>query len=275
MCWLTAQVLWRNYHSWLRTNLRFSSTPITRLSAWFIIQLHKLILPEKAHNSARATLPWSSFPTLCSQSRSQSFSRTFVSLTSAAMFTYSLRGLPASCQKHVSPIYSHTSPERDTASRNWSTYCSPSSSRKAITFICIHSGDVTMNLLTSFLEAHPYLTMMTMPSWKLLATSASRGVWNQTWAATTPVVSKEWTKLETKGRKQVLKVNNEAYYRPIAKEGVQTGLARDPELARQLYECIEKQLRGRGYWIVHVRKSKSQKWAANSFFVGRKSALND
>jgi len=49
-------------------------------------------------------------------------------------------------------------------------------------------------------------------------------------------VSKEWTKLETKGRKQVLKVNNEAYYRPIAKEGVQTELARDPGLARQLYE---------------------------------------
>lgn len=131
MCWLTAQVLWRNYHSWLRTNLRFSSAPITRLSAWFIIQLHKLILPEKAHNSARATLPWSSSPTLCSQSWSQSFSRTFVSLTSAAMFT-SLHGLPASCQKHVSPICSCTSSERDTASQNWSTYCSLSSSRNAI-----------------------------------------------------------------------------------------------------------------------------------------------
>ncbi len=49
-------------------------------------------------------------------------------------------------------------------------------------------------------------------------------------------MSKEWTKLETKGRKQILKVKNEAYYRPVAKEGVQTGLARDPELARQLYE---------------------------------------
>ena len=117
----------------------------------------------------------------------------------------------------------------------------------AITSVTIHPGGVATNLLTPFLEAHPYLTMMAIPFWKLLATPASRGAWNQTWAATTPVMGKEWTKLDTEGGKTAIEIKNGAYYRPVAKEGGQTGLAKDTELARQLYEWTEEQLLAKGY----------------------------
>ena len=117
----------------------------------------------------------------------------------------------------------------------------------AITSVAIHPGGVATNLLTPFLEAHPYLTMMARPFWTLLATPASRGAWNQTWAATAPVLGKEWTKLDTKGGKRLLELRNGAYYTPFAKEGGQTALAKDAGLARRLHEWTEEQLRAKGY----------------------------
>ena len=88
--------------------------------------------------------------------------------------------------------------------------------------------------------------MLVDPLWKLCATPASKGAWNQTWAATAPVEGKPWTKL-VKADRQVVEVRNGSYYAPVAKEGGQTKLAKDPELARRLWEWGEEQLQARGY----------------------------
>jgi len=116
-----------------------------------------------------------------------------------------------------------------------------------ITSVAIHPGGVATNLINPFLKEHPYLTMMAMPFWKAFATGASQGAWNQTWAATAPVVGKSWTNLKTSGGKKVQEVRSGAYYTPVTKEGGQTGLARDPELAGKLWEWTETQLKERGY----------------------------
>lgn len=116
-----------------------------------------------------------------------------------------------------------------------------------ITSVAIHPGGVATNLITPFIKEHPYLTMMVIPFWKIFATGASQGAWNQTWAATGPVTGKAWTKLETKGGKKLQEVKSGAYYTPVAKEGGQTKLAKSPELAESLWEWTEEQLKERGY----------------------------
>lgn len=117
----------------------------------------------------------------------------------------------------------------------------------AITSTAIHPGGVATNLLTPFLEAHPYLTMPALPLWKVFATGASQGAWGQTWAATAPVEGKAWTHRETRGRRDVVPVKSGAYYTPVAREGGQTKLAGDAELAGRLWTWTEEQLRIRGY----------------------------
>jgi NAD(P)-dependent dehydrogenase (short-subunit alcohol dehydrogenase family) len=116
-----------------------------------------------------------------------------------------------------------------------------------ITSVAIHPGGVATNLITPFIKEHPYLTMVAVPFWKIFATKASQGAWNQTWASTAPVTGKAWTKLETKGGKKLKEVVSGAYYTPVAKEGGQTKWARDPELAGKLWDWTEEQLKERGY----------------------------
>lgn len=117
----------------------------------------------------------------------------------------------------------------------------------SITSVTTHPGGVATNLLDSFKSNYPYIKMVVNPFWKLLAKPASTGAWNQTWAATAPVEGKAWTKSEWKEGRKVPEVRNGAYYTPVAKEGGQTKLAKDPELARQLWEWTEEQLREKGY----------------------------
>jgi NAD(P)-dependent dehydrogenase (short-subunit alcohol dehydrogenase family) len=117
----------------------------------------------------------------------------------------------------------------------------------AITAVAIHPGGVATNLITPFIKDHPYLTMPIIPFWKVFAMGASQGAWNQTWAATAPVAGKEWTRLETKGGRKVEEVKSGAYYTPVTREGGQTDLARDSELAGRLWEWTEEQLKVRGY----------------------------
>jgi retinol dehydrogenase 12 len=116
-----------------------------------------------------------------------------------------------------------------------------------ITCVAIHPGGVATNLIAPFIKEHPYLTAIMVPFWKVFATGASQGAWNQTWASTAPVAGKAWTKLETKGGKNLQVVTSGAYYTPVAKEGGQTNLARDPELAGRLWAWTEEQLKERGY----------------------------
>ena len=116
-----------------------------------------------------------------------------------------------------------------------------------ITSVAIHPGGVATNLLSSFTGNHPYITMVVNPFWKLFATPASKGAWNQTWAATAPVLGKEWRNVEVIKGTQAVHVRNGAYYTPVAKECGQTKLAKDAKLARQLWEWTEEQLRERGY----------------------------
>lgn len=101
--------------------------------------------------------------------------------------------------------------------------------------------------MDSFLKDHPYLTTMAMPFWKVFATAASQGAWGQTWAATAPVAGKAWTKTQTKGGKEMVEVESGSYYTPVAKEGGQSSLARDSELAGTLWQWTEEQLEKRGY----------------------------
>ena len=116
-----------------------------------------------------------------------------------------------------------------------------------ITSVAIHPGGVATNLLDPFKQNHPYITMLVNPIWQLFAMPASKGAWNQTWAATAPVEGKAWTRLEVEADRQVVEVRNGSYYTPIAKEGGQTKFAKDPELARQLWEWTEEQLQAKGY----------------------------
>ena len=116
-----------------------------------------------------------------------------------------------------------------------------------ITSVTIHPGGVATSLLDPFKHNHPFITMLVDPLWKLCATPASKGAWNQTWAATGPVEGKPWTRLDMKADPQVVEVRNGSYYTPVAKEGGQTKFAKDPELARRLWEWTEEQLQARGY----------------------------
>ena len=119
----------------------------------------------------------------------------------------------------------------------------------ALTCVAVHPGGVATNLMDQMIKDHPYITTLMMPFWKLLATPADRGAWNQVWAATGPVKGKEETKgaLETKWNGRVAEVESGCYFTPITKRGTQSNAAGDAALAEKLWEWTEEQLVQRGY----------------------------
>lgn len=112
-----------------------------------------------------------------------------------------------------------------------------------ITSLAIHPGAVSTNLSNSFKEEHPYLNVAVGWMLPMLAATAAVGAYNQTWAATAPVTGKTWTE-KTDVKKSVV---NGSYYTPVAKEGGETNLAKDPALAEKLWDWTEKELASKGY----------------------------
>ena len=117
----------------------------------------------------------------------------------------------------------------------------------AITSVSIHPGGVKTGLSASFQEAHPWLNMALIPIWSLIATQPAVGAYNQTWACVAPVEGKAGTGKDEGVAGGVKAVKQGAYYVPVTKEAASTKFARDPELARQLWDWTEKELAKHGY----------------------------
>lgn len=79
----------------------------------------------------------------------------------------------------------------------------------------------------------------------MIASNASVGAFNQTWAATAPVVGKAWTEKDGKGAEKTVKSGH--YYVPVAKEGGDNSISKDMKLAGELWEWTEKELSEKGY----------------------------
>ena len=74
------------------------------------------------------------------------------------------------------------------------------------------------------------------------------GAYNQTWAATAPVVGKAWTERAEGGKKAGMKmVTSGNYYVPVAKDGGDNKISKDLVLARKLWDWTEKELQEKGY----------------------------
>ena len=119
----------------------------------------------------------------------------------------------------------------------------------AIISVAIHPGGVATNLMDQMIKDHPYITTLMMPFWKLLATPADRGAWNQTWAATATVKGKPWTKRvsEAERRTPLPEVSNGSYYMPVMRDVTQSTLGRHSDLAGKLWDWTEEQLRQKNY----------------------------
>ena len=112
----------------------------------------------------------------------------------------------------------------------------------AITSVSIHPGVVATGLPDSFQKAHPWLSVALGPVRKMVEMAPSVGAYNQTWACVAPVEGKTGT------AKDGLKpVKQGEYYVPVTKEGSATKFAKDGELARQLWEWTEGELKKHGY----------------------------
>jgi NAD(P)-dependent dehydrogenase (short-subunit alcohol dehydrogenase family) len=112
-----------------------------------------------------------------------------------------------------------------------------------ITSLAIHPGAVSTNLANSFQAEHPWLNRAVGWMLPLIATNAVVGAYNQTWAATAPVVGKAWT-VKSDVKKSV---TNGAYYTPVAKDGGDSKPSKDMALAEKLWDWTEKELASKGY----------------------------
>jgi retinol dehydrogenase-12 len=115
----------------------------------------------------------------------------------------------------------------------------------AITSVAIHPGAVMTNLAGPFIQDHPYLGRAIGWILPMIASNARVGAFNQTWAATAPVVGKAWT--EKDGEGAVKRVKSGEYYVPVAKEGGDNKISKDMKLAGELWEWTEKELSEKGY----------------------------
>jgi NAD(P)-dependent dehydrogenase (short-subunit alcohol dehydrogenase family) len=115
-----------------------------------------------------------------------------------------------------------------------------------ITSVAIHPGAVNTNLAGPFIQNHPYLGMMFGWLVPMLMANSVVGAYNQTWAATAPVVGKAWTAKET-GGKTTRMVKNGWYYVPVAKEDGDSKISMDKALAEKLWQWTEKELAAKGY----------------------------
>jgi retinol dehydrogenase 12 len=119
-----------------------------------------------------------------------------------------------------------------------------------ITSVAIHPGGVETNLMSQTKLDHPWITTLMWPLWMLFHTNADQGAWGQVWAATAPIKGRPETKKsvgEKGGRMDVREVSSGGYYVPLMKEGTRSAFAKNGELAKELWEWTEQQLRGRGY----------------------------
>ena len=118
----------------------------------------------------------------------------------------------------------------------------------AITSVAIHPGAVMTNLAGPFMESHPYLTMAFQWVLPSVMATAVVGAYNQTWAATAPVVGKAWTEKAGGEKKAGMKlVTSGNYYVPVAKDGGDNKISKDLVLARKLWDWTEKELQEKGY----------------------------
>ncbi|KIW08368.1 uncharacterized protein PV09_01284 [Verruconis gallopava] len=113
-----------------------------------------------------------------------------------------------------------------------------------ITSVAIHPGGVATNLSNEFAKNHPVLTLFLMPLISLFMASPASGALNQTWATVADVDGKPAT-----GTKSPKKLVQGAYYRPVAKRGGDSAYAKDPALAKKLWEWSEDEMQSKGFWV--------------------------
>lgn len=116
-----------------------------------------------------------------------------------------------------------------------------------ITSVAIHPGAVHTNLAGPFVQNHRYIGMLMMSILPMFAATPVVGAYNQTWAATAPVLGKAWTvKTDGTGAPPRM-VNNGAYYVPVANMSGDSKLAKDKALSEKLWDWTDKELTARGY----------------------------
>ena len=112
-----------------------------------------------------------------------------------------------------------------------------------ITSVAVHPGVVATNLSVSFEKNHPWLGVVFKAVLGLFSASPSVGSYNQTWAATAPVVGKE-----NAGVSGVQKsVSSGWYYTPVAKGERESAIAKNEKVAGELWEWTMKELESKGY----------------------------